>query len=167
MAPTRTLILIRHAKSDWSGDHADEDRPLARRGLRQAAEAGRWLAQWSTRSAVVIETAVVSPARRAHRTWELVAAELAYQVTVDVRSRVYTFAGHELVDVVRGLPAELGCVALVGHNPAMADLVLALTGEVASMPTSAVAVVRFTGDWSRAARRPAQLITWGRPPATP
>ena len=40
----RTLILLRHAKSDWSGDQADLARPLAKRGRRQAPDAGRWLA---------------------------------------------------------------------------------------------------------------------------
>ena len=40
----RTLILLRHAKSDWSGDEADVARPLAKRGRRQATDAGRWLA---------------------------------------------------------------------------------------------------------------------------
>jgi len=42
--PERTLILLRHAKSDWSGDETDVARPLAKRGRRQAPDAGRWLA---------------------------------------------------------------------------------------------------------------------------
>ena len=33
-----TLILLRHAKSDWSGHEDDHDRPLANRGRRQAPE---------------------------------------------------------------------------------------------------------------------------------
>src|SRR5680860_687277 len=42
--PERTLILLRHAKSNWAGDEADVDRPLAERGLHQAPLAGQWLA---------------------------------------------------------------------------------------------------------------------------
>ena len=64
----RTLILLRHAKSDWSGSVPDVDRPLARRGHRQAPQAGRWLAD----NIDSIDLAVVSPANRARRTWELV-----------------------------------------------------------------------------------------------
>ena len=67
-----TLILLRHAKSDWSGFEADHDRPLARRGRRQAPEAGRWLAGNVDR----IDLAVVSTATRARTTWDLVAEEL-------------------------------------------------------------------------------------------
>jgi phosphohistidine phosphatase len=158
---TRTLVLIRHAKSDWSGEHADADRPLATRGLRQAPEAGTWLAA----SGLVVAGAVVSPAQRARRTWELVAAQLPYDVPVDLNEDVYTFSGAEVLQVVRRLDDAAECVVVVGHNPAMEELVSALTGEFAPMPTSAVAVIELTGGWRRAGRVLARLVTWGRPPA--
>ena len=68
----RTLVLLRHAKSDWSGPEADIDRPLSSRGRRQAPDAGSWLAA----NIGPIGLAVVSPASRARSTWELVAGEL-------------------------------------------------------------------------------------------
>jgi phosphohistidine phosphatase len=157
----RTLILIRHAKSDWSGNHADEDRPLASRGIRQAPESGRWLA----RSGLVIEGAVVSPANRARSTWDLVAAELEYDVPVEFDVRAYTFSSGDLIDVVRRLDDALACVALVGHNPALEDLISSLTGEWTPMPTSAVAVIELSGQWRKAGRDVARLVIWGRPPA--
>jgi phosphohistidine phosphatase len=160
VVPTKFLILIRHAKSDWSGDHADQDRPLARRGLRQAAEAGRWLAGCG----LTVQSAIVSPANRARSTWELVGAELPYDVPITLDERAYTFSSGPLRDVVRGLDGWLTCVAMVGHNPAMEDLVSALTGEVASLPTSAVAVIELPGQWREAGRDPARLVARGRPP---
>ena len=159
---SRTLILIRHAKSDWSGNHADEDRPLASRGIRQAPESGQWLAS----SGLVIGQAVVSPANRARSTWDLVAAELDYDVPMELDERIYTFSSSELIDVVRRLDEADTCVALVGHNPALEDLVQVLTGEWTPMPTSAVAVIELPGQWRKAGRDPARLVTWGRPPAT-
>ena len=60
----RTLILLRHAKSDWSGDEAGIARPLGKRGRRQAPAAGRWLAANVDR----VDLAVVSPASRARGT---------------------------------------------------------------------------------------------------
>lgn len=158
---TRTLVLIRHAKSDWSGSHADQDRPLAKRGLRQAPEAGAWLAG----SGLVVAYAVVSPAERARRTWNLVAAELPYDVPTVLNEDVYTFAGADLLKVVRRLDDADGCVVIVGHNPALEELISALTGEWAPMPTSAIAVIELTGGWRRAGRVLARLVTWGRPPA--
>lgn len=158
---TRSLVLIRHAKSDWSGQHLDVDRPLASRGLRQAPEAGGWLAG----SGLVVAAAVVSPARRARSTWELVAGQLPYDVPTELNEDVYTFSGTELLQVVRRLDDADECVVIVGHNPAMEQLISALTGEWAPMPTSAVAVIELTGGWRRAGRVLARLVTWGRPPA--
>ncbi len=135
----RTLILIRHGKSDWSTGRPDVKRPLARRGRRQAPETGRWLAAHHP----AIDLAVVSPARRARETWELIAEELG-PTPVVVDDRVY---GGSLADVVASLPEEAGTVALVGHNPALEDLVARLTGGDVAMVTSAIAVIALE-DWS-------------------
>ncbi|MGZ4592780.1 MAG: SixA phosphatase family protein, partial [Actinomycetes bacterium] len=93
----RTLILLRHAKSDWSGGEADIDRPLGKRGRRQAPDAGRWLAA----SIDSIDLAVMSPARRARSTWNLVSAELDVPPPTRIDDRVYTESDSELLDVVR------------------------------------------------------------------
>jgi phosphohistidine phosphatase len=63
---TRRLILLRHAKSDWP-DVPDRDRPLAKRGRRDAPRIGRWLHDHGYLPDVVI----CSPARRTEQTWEL------------------------------------------------------------------------------------------------
>ncbi len=160
MATERTVVLIRHGKSDWSGDEADIDRPLAARGRRQARESGRWLAAHTE----PIELAVVSPARRAQGTWEVVAAELRHPPPVRIDERVYAAAGRTLAAVVRGLPEGLATVALVGHNPAVEQLAAILTGEWVAMPTSTVAVITWPGPWSAAGESSAVLRASGRPP---
>lgn len=157
-----TLVLLRHAKSDWSGGEADIDRPLAKRGRRQAPEAGSWLAAHLP----VIDLAVVSPATRARSTWELVAAQLDAPPPATIDERVYAASDRELVDVVRALPEDAGVVALVGHNPGMEELVTRLTGEWVPMPTSALAVLTLSDRWSGAGERSAVLAAAGRPPGT-
>jgi len=157
----RTLILLRHAKSDWSVETADQDRPLARRGRRQAPEAGRWLAA----HAGPIQLAVVSPATRAQTTWDLVAAELSDPPRLLVDDRVYAASGEELLRIVRGLPHDAGTVVLVGHNPGLQDLAADLSGSRAAMPTSAIAVFTVSGAWSTAAPERVTLRALGRPPA--
>lgn len=156
-----TLILLRHGKSDWSGQHSDLDRPLAVRGRRQAPETGRWLAG----HAEPIELAVTSPARRARSTWKLVSAELSRPPEVRVDERVYSWHVADLVEVVHGLPAQVHRAALVGHNPGLEELVLALTGQDVRMPTSAVAVVQLPGPWDGAGAGTGSLVAAGRPPA--
>jgi phosphohistidine phosphatase len=155
-----TLILLRHAKSDWSGDEADIDRPLAKRGRRQAPEAGRWLNTNIDR----IDVAVVSPANRARSTWQLASAELAAPPPTRIDDRVYAASDDELLAVVRELPDDVETVVLVGHNPGLEELVSRLTGEWPPMPTSALAVITVSGAWSSAGRDPAVLRTSGRPP---
>jgi phosphohistidine phosphatase len=159
--PERTLILLRHAKSDWSGGQADLDRPLAKRGVRQAPLAGAWLAQSGYR----IDLAVVSPAERARETWDLVAAELEGAPPIRVDAAVYAASAAELLDVCRALSDVVRTVVLVGHNPGLADLAGALPGTLVSLPTSALAVIGWEGPWSSAGEAPAALLAQGRPPA--
>ena len=156
----RTLILLRHAKSDWSGDTSDIDRPLAERGRRQAPDAGRWLAA----NIDSVDLAVVSPATRAASTWELAAAELDVPPPTRVDDPVYAASGDELLAIVRDLPDDVQTVVLVGHNPGLEDLVSILTGEVTRMVTSALAVMTVEAPWPNVAPRTAELKAAGRPP---
>lgn len=158
--PERTLVLLRHAKSDWAGGEADIDRPLSERGLRQAPKAGQWLA----RHIDTIDLAVVSPAKRARRTWELASAELGSEPPTRFDERVYAASAHQLLSVVRDLPDDVDTVVLVGHNPGIEDLVALLTGQLVPMSTSALAVIGWHGPWSSADHGSAILRTSGRPP---
>jgi len=159
----RTLIVVRHAKSDWAGDEPDRDRPLAKRGLRQMPESAAWIAEHHP----TVDLAVVSPARRAQQTWQILAEALAStgstneapEVLTD--ERVYAAWGRDLVALVQALPAAATTVVLVGHNPGLEELVAELTGEGIELPTSAVAVITFDSDW----RGAGHFETHGRPPA--
>ena len=156
-----TLILLRHAKSDWSGDEPDVARPLAKRGRRQAPEAGRWLAAHFHR----LDLALVSPAERARETWTLVESELPHPPRTRLDDRLYAAPAGTLLEVLREVPEDLGTVVLVGHNPGLQDLLERLTGDEVAMPTSAVAVIDVPGSWADVGRIPASLRVCGRPPA--
>lgn len=158
--PAHTLVLLRHAKSDWSTGQGDLHRPLAGRGRRQAPETGRWLAAHGP----ALDLAVVSPATRARSTWKLVAAELSRVPTTHVDDRVYAASRDELLDVVTDLPEDTGTVVLVGHNPGFEELVEHLTGEAVPLPTSAIALVDVPGAWSDVRVRSCTLRASGRPP---
>ena len=91
-----TLILLRHAKSDWSGHEGDHDRPLAKRGRRQAPEAGRWLAA----NVDSIDLAIVSTANRARSTWDLASDELDQPPTTRLDDDAYAASAGDLLDMV-------------------------------------------------------------------
>ncbi|HSX65982.1 SixA phosphatase family protein [Nocardioides sp.] len=153
----RSLVVVRHAKSDWAGDEPDRERPLARRGLRQAPESAAWIAAHHP----AVDLALVSPARRAQQTWAIVAEALPTVPEVATDERVYAAWGRDLVALVRVLPEAASTVVLVGHNPGLEELVADLTGAGIELPTSAVAVVEFEEGWGG----PARLAAHGRPPA--
>ncbi|MFB7939138.1 histidine phosphatase family protein [Streptomyces sp. NPDC056049] len=148
----RRLVVLRHAKSAWPDGVADPDRPLGPRGLRDAPAAGRFLAG----SVPLPDLALCSPARRARRTWELVAAELDGPVPTRHDARLYGADVPDLLDVLRDVPDEVATLLLVGHNPGLEELVLRLAGSAAGdaldrvgtkFPTSAVAVLTWSGTW--------------------
>lgn len=155
-----TLILLRHSKSDWSGNEADIDRPLAKRGRRQAPKAGQWLATHVNR----IDLAVVSTAERARATWDLVSAELSERPTTRHHEGAYAASVGDLLDIIRSLGEELGTVVLVGHNPGLEGVAETLIGDWVPLPTSAVAVIELDGPWRGAGRTPGPLRAAGRPP---
>lgn len=151
----RTLVVVRHAKSDWSVPVGDLERPLARRGRLQAPEVGRWIAAHLEPPDLV----VVSPATRARQTWDLAAAEMPEPAPTRVEPAAYTFSGDDLIELVGRLPADAGTVVLVAHNPAVEELIEALTGRWIRMPTAAVAVVALPA-WGSGTGR---LLGAGRP----
>ncbi len=158
--PAHILILLRHGKSDRSGSEPDLRRPLAKRGRRQAPEAGRWLADHMGD----IDLALVSPATRTIETWRLASAELAITPPVRNDDRLYAATSDALLDLVREQPDDARTVVVVGHNPGLEDLASTLTDQDVLMPTSALAVIGLTGGWETAGSVESHLLVSGRPP---
>lgn len=155
----RHLIVFRHAKAAWP-DVEDRQRPLAERGQRDAPAAGRWLRDAARRpnSELLIDHVVCSPARRTRETWELAAAELDAAPPAVFDARVYAATTSALLTVLRETPADVRCLVLVGHNPGMQNLALALargdSGEPLDrvrdkFPTSGIAVFGVEDEWSK------------------
>ncbi|MEU0672031.1 histidine phosphatase family protein [Streptomyces sp. NPDC006172] len=150
VVPLRRLVVLRHAKSAWPEGTSDHDRPLAPRGLRDAPAAGRALAG----AGRIPDLAVCSTAERARRTWELASAEWETPTPVRHDPRLYAADPDDLLEVARETPPEVGTLLLVGHNPGLEELILALAAEGVDdtlaqvrtkFPTSALAVLDWHG----------------------
>jgi phosphohistidine phosphatase len=130
----RRLLLVRHAQA---GDApVDADRPLTALGERRAAAIGSWLA----RTGVVPDLVIVSPARRAAQTWELVSASLAPGPPPVVDPRIYENTVEDLLAAMGEAPGDVRTVAVVGHNPSVGEL--ARTLDDAQGPPDAVSRLR-------------------------
>ena len=158
--PKRTLVLMRHAKSDWSGDEPDIERPIGQRGRHQAAEAGRWLESHLPD----LDLVVTSPAERARSTWQVAGGEYSHRPVVDTDDRIYTMEHGDLLAVLRDIDDDISSALLVGHNPGLDELVARLTGEGVDMVTSSLAVMSFSGGWRDLSNGACQLEAFGRPP---
>ncbi|MET7480468.1 histidine phosphatase family protein [Streptomyces sp. NPDC005648] len=153
--PLRRLVVLRHAKSAWPPGVPDHERPLAPRGLRDAPEAGRALAE----NDCLPDLALCSTAVRARQTWELAAAQWGTPPPVRRDPRLYAADVPDLLAAVHEVSPEVETLLLVGHNPGLEDLVLELAGDSlddtldevrTKFPTSAIAVLAWHGTtWRR------------------
>ena len=112
----RRLVLLRHAEAAQGA--VDAERPLTDQGEEQAAAIGRWLQQGD----LVPDRVVVSPARRAARTWELAAAQFTTPPTPLADGRIYDNTVDALLALVHETPVDCELVAVVGHNPSIGVL---------------------------------------------
>ncbi|MGH3874069.1 MAG: SixA phosphatase family protein [Pseudonocardiaceae bacterium] len=156
---TRTLVLLRHAKSEWPDGVPDAQRPLGQRGRRDAPAVGRWLRAQVTR----IDLVVCSPAVRAVQTWELAAPQLDAAPAVRHDERLYGASAEELLTVTRQLPDTASTVALVGHNPGLEDFLELLAGAVDVLRTSAIAVIVTPAHWAETAAGSGTLAALATP----
>ncbi|MBE0489680.1 MAG: CHAD domain-containing protein [Halomonas sp.] len=118
----RHLFLMRHAKAkQGSGDMADHDRPLRKRGRREAAAMALPLQQWQALEGEVH----VSGAMRTRETLDEIAAQLPELSLIErafVDEALYTFDGQVLLAWLKALPDETERVLVIGHNPALLEL---------------------------------------------
>jgi phosphohistidine phosphatase len=128
-----SIVIVRHAKAESGEGRADHDRRLTDRGLRTAAEAGRWLAERLPEPGEVW----CSSAVRAVQTWEQMAPALRAP-EAQVSRDLYLADARDLAERLRGATGDL---VVVGHNPTLEEVVHALTGELCGLRPGAVAVV--------------------------
>lgn len=137
----KTLLVQRHAKSSWKHPElSDHDRPLNKRGKRDAPRMGRLVAAQGLRPDVIVS----STARRARRTAEEVARHAGCEGAVQLDRRLYLASPDEIVDVVRGVAGSARRVMVVGHNPGLEDLVARLAGRRETLPTAALAALHLS-----------------------
>jgi len=167
----KTLLLLRHAKSDWSDATLDDfDRPLNKRGRRAAPLVGSLLRV----RGLLPDLVLCSTARRALETWELAAARLDRPPPLKTLKSLYLAAPSRILSALATLPEETEVALVVGHNPGLETLARRLAGPgsnaralrelEAKYPTAALAV--FSLDlqtWRRVAEAPARLLEFIRP----
>ena len=136
----KTLLILRHAKSDWGNSHLqDHERPLNDRGKYDAPRMGAWLKLQN----LVPELIITSTAERALTTAELVALAFDFEGELRTERKFYLAGPPAYVEVLNEVPDSYERVMVVGHNPGMEELVSVLTGVDRPLTTANVAVVEL------------------------
>jgi phosphohistidine phosphatase len=139
----RLLVIVRHAKTESGEEGSDHDRRLTSRGVRDATATGRWLAG----QVDSVDHAWVSSATRAAQTWAALRAALPAVAHEDVSRDLYLAGPREVVEQVTSNDAAVQVI--VGHNPAMEQALMTLTGDLHGLRPGAAAIVELTGERGR------------------
>ncbi len=159
------LHLLRHAKSSWKEEVEDHERPLNRRGREAARRVGRALPA----AVGTLDLVLCSSARRTRETLELIVAELAVRPQSVIEDELYEASKDELIDRLRRLAEEIGNVLLIGHNPGLHDLAIAIADtnraglralSSGRFPTAARASFRVAEPWSGFGRLRCELVDY-------
>jgi len=166
MSGQRTLLLMRHAKSDYPPGVADHDRPLAPRGIREAGLAGDWLRA----NAPAINGVLCSTATRTRETL----ANTRIDAPVRYSERLYGATPETIIDEIAATADTVATLLVVGHEPTISAVALDLGGAdgtdvavveriSAKFPTSGIAVLAVPRGWEGLERGRAALIAFHVP----
>ena len=162
----RTLVLMRHAKSDYPDGVTDHDRPLAARGDREAGLAGDWLRE----TAPTIDAVLCSTATRTRQTLE----RTGFVAPASYLKRLYGASPAAMIGEINQVDAAVNTLLVVGHEPTVSQVSLSLATYPGSdpeaiqrietkYPTSGIAVLRVPGTWSALTTDGAELVTFHVP----
>ena len=162
------LIIMRHAKSDWSEEgRPDFDRPLTARGRKAAKQMG----QWPKQQQFHIGQILCSPALRAKQTGQLVLEQLNLpQKSMLWDSKIYEASLPDLIALIQQYGQGIRTLLIIGHNPGLDQLLCHLSntpppaGQSGKLlTTAALAVLDFGAAAISANAHQAQLQYLIRP----
>jgi len=162
----RTLVLMRHAKSDYPDGVADYDRPLAPRGVLEAGLAGAWLHE----NLSGIDAVLCSSAVRTRQTLE----RTGIQAPVDYRDRLYGAKPGSMINEINQVAGDPDTLLVIGHEPTVSQVAVGLADRPVSdrkaleriaskFPTSGIAVLRIPEPWADLTLAGAALIRFHIP----
>lgn len=134
----KTLIVLRHAKSEHPPGVADFDRSLNDRGKRDAQRVGEVLLERGLTPDIIVSSA----ARRARNTAVRVAQTCGFDSNVVETEDLYEAGPWDIVTVVQQIPEDAATALIVGHNPGFWSIANRFTGEIDHFPTAAWASIQ-------------------------
>ena len=159
----KKLFIVRHAKSSWDSLELDDyDRPLNKRGKKNAPEMGMRLAKRLVKPDMII----TSSAKRAAATARRIAEEISFPVkNINKESQFYHGSVGDMISIMQGVSSDVNTLMVFGHNPTLTDLTNYLSGsDIYNIPTCGVAEMEFdVSSWDKIGKKSASLISFDYP----
>jgi phosphohistidine phosphatase len=160
---SKQLLIVRHAKSDWdNASLSDFNRPLNKRGIKNAAIIGDKLIKKSFHPDLVIS----SPALRALSTCEAVCEKLGIDNSeIEINSNIYEASQQQLLKIINSIDNDFDKVAMFGHNNGVTDLTVYLTdADIFNIPTSGMVLISFPFEnWNMISKGTGEVIFYEFP----
>lgn len=154
----KTLILIRHAKSDWPENTKDLERPLAKSGISDAAKMANYLHEIGTS----INYFLASYSKRTVETCEIFAKK--YENSFVTEEKLYHPSEKNFLSVIFSLDDKHDSVALFSHNNGISNFANSLSEEIIHFPTCGVAVYNIDCEqWSEFENATKKLVAFIKP----
>ena len=149
----KSLILFRHGKSDWDAKYdSDHDRPLAKRGIRDAKRMGKFL----SKKEEVPDLILSSTALRTRETTKLAMEAANWDVDVELEKKIYGASLEEIINIIKSQNNKYNSICLVGHEPIFSTIITLIDNKKKiKFPTATMARISFsTSDWKRVLLEP-------------
>jgi phosphohistidine phosphatase len=142
----KTLLLLRHAKSSWKNSDADDhERPLNKRGKKDAPRMGRLIQDEN----LLPDLIVSSSAKRCRKTAEQVIQHSGYRGETRITGELYEADAQKLRAFLTATADAVSRLLLISHNPGMEEFLESLLGEYRPLTTAALARVELPlENWS-------------------
>lgn len=159
----KRLIIARHAKSSWDFPELDDyERPLNKRGKRDAPVMGRRLAQRKVKP----ESMITSPAKRAADTAKLIANEISFSLQkLKKDPSFYHASNRNMIGALHCISNDVKTLMIFGHNPGLTELTNFLSGEdIYNIPTCGIAEIEFDiSSWDEIEKNTGKLVSFDYP----
>jgi phosphohistidine phosphatase len=138
----KTLLLMRHAKSSKDSKAPDQERPLSKRGEKEAEK----MADLLVDKKLFPNYLLASSARRSRETAKPILSRIPGDLTFKTTQALYMAEAPDILSVVHSVDDGPDCLMIVGHNPGLESFLQYLSGEVESLPPAAIACLTLPVD---------------------
>lgn len=159
----KKLYVVRHAKSSWADQSlSDFDRPLNKRGFKDAPKMGGVLKKLNILPGIIIS----SPASRALTTAEIISDKMDYpRKKIKREKRLYHAGVLDIIDIINAQDNSHDSLMIIGHNPGLTHLINTLSDfNLPNLPTCALAGIElFLNDWKAVSKGTGKVFCYEYP----